>query len=402
MTEQTVKKRQVFYLPGYDPMPARRYREMYRREGVAQAKISGYDLSISAKPDKNGPYSWQVKTDMDGLKTHTNIEFLLWNDIVQKSMQASIPMTFWLMLRTLWLYLHTGALFALIRLRPAPMIAALYPVGVLLGQLLLAVLLGWVTVELVGVVFKPLGWAIGLLVAYFVMVTFKKYDPRIYAYYLLYDYAYSAWNAGGHPAELRKRLASFKARIADALASDNDEVLVVGHSSGAHLAIELLAEMERKGNIKSDETRLALLTLGQVVPMVSYLPAAKTLRRNLHDLAQSKTLTWVDFSAPGDGACFALCDPVACSGVAPADQTGPKVLSAAFSKTLSAAQFKKQKNQFFRQHFQYLCAFDNPGIYDYFAITAGPKRLSVRYEGKSASPSMQTRCTSFYKDMSDA
>ena len=33
-------RRRVLYLPGYDPIPPRRYRELYRREGAAQATIS--------------------------------------------------------------------------------------------------------------------------------------------------------------------------------------------------------------------------------------------------------------------------------------------------------------------------------------------------------------------------
>ena len=32
-----VRKRRVFYVPGYDPFPPRRYREFYRKEGAAQA-----------------------------------------------------------------------------------------------------------------------------------------------------------------------------------------------------------------------------------------------------------------------------------------------------------------------------------------------------------------------------
>ncbi len=424
MTDKSVKKRHVFYLPGYDPMPARRYREIYRREGAAQARISGYNLNISAKPVKNGPYCWQVEADINGQHTSTTVEFLLWNDIVQSSMTASIPATYWLMLRTLWLYLRTGALFALIRLRPAPMIAALYPVAVLMGQLLLAILVGFLVgwlgrfvfvhmaipfvrewemqnIAYFGMVLVVVSAVIGIGTGVVILQKFKKHDGRIYAYYLLYDYAYSAWNAGAHTSEMRARIEEFKTRVAAALLDDNHEVLVVGHSSGAHLAIELLAEMERDGKIAKNEDRLSLLTLGQVVPMISYLPAAQGLRRNLHDLAQSKTITWVDFSAPGDGACFALCDPVACSGVAPTEQTGPKILSAAFSQSLSPEKFKAQKNQFFRQHFQYLCSFDQPGIYDYFAITAGPKMLKDRFEGKAHSPSKQTRCTSKHVGMAD-
>ena len=36
-----VRKRRVFYIPGYDPIHPRRYRELYWIEGVKQADISG-------------------------------------------------------------------------------------------------------------------------------------------------------------------------------------------------------------------------------------------------------------------------------------------------------------------------------------------------------------------------
>lgn len=387
-----VRKRQVFYLPGYDPMPARHYREIYRREGAEQARISSYELGICAAGGE-GRYAWEVTMQIDGVETRSNIEFLPWNDIVQASMRASIPASYWLLLRTLWLYLRTGALVALIRLRPAPMIAALYPVVALLGQLAVALLALWALSWLGGL----LGWLVGLAAFVTILVLFKRYDHRLYAYYLLYDYAYSAWHAGGYPAPLRERLESFKARIAQTLTEDNDEVLIVGHSSGAHLAIEILAEMEREGMV-TGETPLALLSLGHVVPMVSYLPAAQGLRRNLHDLGQSQRVAWVDFTAPGDGACFALCDPVAVSG---AGEVGPKVLSAAFSQTLSSEKYARQKNAFFRQHFQYLHSFDRPGLYDYFAITAGPVTLESRFAGQPHSPSRRTRCYTKLRRVSD-
>ncbi len=396
---KTVRKRKVFYLPGYDPMPARHYREMYRREGVRQAGISGYQIGVQAK--QGAGYAWQVQAEINGSQTETTVEFLPWNDIVQSSMQAGIAASYWLLLRTLWLYLHTGALWALIRLRPAPMLAALYPVAALLGQLLLAGALAAATAGLVRLAIAdwaawPAALLLGAVVFVIVLKRFRAADHRFYAYYLLYDYAYSARHAGAYPAPLRARLEDFKARIAAALTEGNDEVLIVGHSSGAHLAVEVLAEMEREGMIAGD-TPLSLLSLGQVVPMVSYLPAAKGLRRNLHELGKSKRIFWVDVTAPGDGACFALCDPVAVSG----GGTGPKVLSAAFSQTLLPETYAKQKRAFFKQHFQYLHAFDRPGFYDYFAITAGPQTLETRYSAQPDSPSKRTKCTSKYTDMAD-
>lgn len=53
--------------------------------------------------------------------------------------------------------------------------------------------------------------------------------------------------------------------------SDCDEVLIAGHSSDAHLAISILSDLIRDG-LPKPRPKLALLTLGQVVPMVSFCP----------------------------------------------------------------------------------------------------------------------------------
>ena len=70
---------------------------------------------------------------------------------------------------------------------------------------------------------------------------FQKHDGKIYAYYLMHDFAHSASDWGAYPADLETRLHTFRVKIAQAMASDVEEVLVVGHSSGAHLAISALA-----------------------------------------------------------------------------------------------------------------------------------------------------------------
>jgi hypothetical protein len=136
-----------------------------------------------------------------------------------------------------------------------------------------------------------------------------------------------------------------------------------------------------------DGPALSLLTLGHVVPMVSFLPKAARLRRDLHDLSLKERITWVDVTAPGDGCAFALCDPVAVTGVAPEGKRWPLVISAAFTQTLSSQRWKELRWKFFRLHFQYLCAFDRPGDYDYFQITAGPMTLGARYAGRKPSAS---------------
>ena len=403
-----VRQRRVFHIPGYDPMHPRRYRELYRRESALQAQISGYHISIAAGATED-VFNWQVNARIDGQDVAARIDVLVWSDIVRQSMAQSIPATYWQLVQTAWIYVFTGTLRRLMWMRKGPVIAAFYPVVMLLLQLLLAV---WLGATLGGWAAALLLWLAGLIgittgnffavistlaiilhytvlaaVVFLLLRFFKAQDGRLFAYYLMHDYAFSARLWGKNPPELEARLKLFADQIADALHSDADEVLVVGHSSGAHLGVSILADLIRDGRVPADGPRLGFLSLGQVVPMMSFLPKARRLRTDLAFLAATDSLTWLDVSAPGDGACFALCDPVAVTGVTPPGKKWPLVISAAFSQSLSSKRWRALRWQFFRRHFQYLCAFDQPKDYDYFQITAGPLTLADRYRTRKPSGS---------------
>ncbi|MCA1284464.1 hypothetical protein [Salipiger bermudensis] len=390
---QEVRRRRVFYIPGYDPIHPRRYRELYRKEGAEQARISGYEIALTPGAG-GGHYGWQVAARIDGAEVAAEVEVLVWSDIVRDSMSTSIPATYLQLIRTAWEYIATGALRRLMRLRKGPVIAALYPVGMLLGQLVLALLLLWVVAMAAGLLRPWLGvladiggLVAGAAAAVWLLRWFKARDGKLFAYYLMHDYAYSAQHRGANPPELEARMASFADAIADALSDDVDEVLVVGHSSGAHLAVSILSDLFRDGRVPDHGPRLAFLSLGQVVPMVSFLRDAWRLRADLAFLSARDEFTWVDVTAPGDGCAFALCDPVSVSGVAPEDKRWPLVFSAQFTRALSPERWKALRWRFFRLHFQYLCAFDAPRDYDYFQITAGPLSLASRYAGRPPSAS---------------
>ncbi|MEX0319745.1 MAG: hypothetical protein AB3N21_17450 [Ruegeria sp.] len=404
--QKQVRRRRVFYIPGYDPIHPRRYRELYRSEGAAQAKISGYEIDLKSKSGQ-GPYGWHVTSTQDGVTTETDIEALVWSDIVRQSMSNSIPATYLQLARTAWIYVVSGALWRLMRLRKGPVIAALYPVGMLLLQLALAVLAGWAVAAIVMLAelwlpkapSRVIGLMAGLGVAVLILRWFRARDGKLFAYYLMHDYAYSAQSGGANPPELEARMAEFGDLIAGALAGDADEVLVVGHSSGAHLGVSVLADLIRAGRVPADGPTLGFLSLGQVVPMVSFLPRAHRLRADLHYLCTREELAWVDVSAPGDGCAFALCDPVTVTGVAADGKRWPLVFSAAFTQTLSPDRWAELRWRFFRLHFQYLCAFDQPGDYDYFRITAGPLTLAERYENRAPSKSRIDVAVSKYTSM---
>ena len=406
-----VARRRVFYIPGYDPYPSRRYRELYRAESRKQAQVSGYEIEQKSEGRDTG---WRVRANIDGARAVSKLDVLVWHDLVRGSMRAGIAGTYFALVRTCWIYLATGTFRRLSWLAKGPVVAALYPIVMLIAQLAVAligasVLAGaavWATYRMAGaaMVYLEIGampdswlWTLvgaGVFWALFLPLTlgalrfFKSKDDKVFAYYLMQDYAYSASKRGAYPDEIEARLHEFRHRIEAALREDIDEVLIVGHSSGAQMAVSIAADIVRLNRVGETGPVLSLLTLGQVIPMMSFLPDAKRLRRDLRLLSTAQEITWVDVSAPADGCCFALTDPVSVSGVSPGrSQQWPLIVSAAFSQTLSSEWLARLKWRFFRLHFQYICAFDRPGDYDYFKITAGPQTLGARFRGRRTSPS---------------
>ena len=103
----------MFYIPGYDPFPPRRYRELYRREAARQAQISGWRIAVAA----SGGQGWRAEAQVEGRAVETGFEVLVWSDLVRASMRQGIAATYLQLARTAWIYLRSGALWRLARLR---------------------------------------------------------------------------------------------------------------------------------------------------------------------------------------------------------------------------------------------------------------------------------------------
>ena len=97
-------------------------------------------------------------------------------------------------------------------------------------------------------------------------------------------------------------------------------------------------------------------------------------------MGAARGLRWVDFSAPPDGCCFALPNPVTACGVPhdAATEAAVKLLNPRFTELFDAQAYAALERDKFRLHFQYLRATDLPGDYDHFAITSGALSLARR------------------------
>lgn len=405
---QDVRRRHVLYIHGFDPAGARKYRELYRSEAALQAGISGYEIDVAGMERQHGNYRWSANFTKGGESCETVIEVLDWTDLAHKSMTRSIPQAIWTLITTSWFGTYSGAFTSWRRARPTIIIATFYPYLMLSLQILVGVILGVIFARLISaqlglgnITYLGFVGIFAIAITALLMRFLKKYEIKTMIYYLLYIGDFAIQRGQYHPQDYVDREKDFANRIAEVLRSDVDEVLVVGHSAGTCLAVPVVADVLRRAEI--DSSKLALLTLGQIIQYISFLPKAGYMRRDLHALAKHKSLKWVDVNAPSDGACFALTDPVSQSGVAPIEgqQTNPLVISAAFSLSLSKAWRNRKGFSYFKKHFQYLCAFDKPRDYDYFQITAGPISLKSRYKSRTNSKSVRYEKVSFYRDMSD-
>jgi hypothetical protein len=118
-----VARRVVFYIPGFDPHPPRRYRELYRKEGAEQARLSGVDLALTPS-DKGAAFGWTVQARIEGAEVATRFEVLVWHDLVKAAMPGGLAATYWQLARTAWAYFGSGAIWPLFGLRKGPLIAA--------------------------------------------------------------------------------------------------------------------------------------------------------------------------------------------------------------------------------------------------------------------------------------
>lgn len=380
-----VRQRSVFYLSGFDPKGAAHYHAMYRTEAALQAQVSGMAMEVGLRRKTAcGNSFWTVSATPPEGPVKTRYVFLRWDDIVREHWPRSRIRLITDLLCTTWLNLRTGTLWHMFKLSWPPAVALFAPFSllcaVLLGTPLLAAMVVWLIPPIDGwvrtVVATTTVTALWLAIA---LVLEKKYGMA----WLLRSYAFTALQAGGRALQIDARLEQHAESLLHGINNcADDEVLIVGHSSGSMMAASVLAKaLSRDPLLGTRGPVVSLLTLGQCMPMLGSLPQAHAFRGDLQRLANATAIDWLDFSAPPDGCCFALTDPLAACGIRneKGHKNRPKLLSPRFAEMFGSAQYTAIKRDKLRMHFQYLMAGSTAASYDFFAITGGSSTLSDRY-----------------------
>jgi pimeloyl-ACP methyl ester carboxylesterase len=203
--------------------------------------------------------------------------------------------------------------------------------------------------------------------------------------WLLRTYAFVLGYGFGRIPELEPRLDQFAQRLTEYVGqSDDDEIVVVGHSIGANVAVSAMARaLQRNPELWRGPVPVSFMTLGGTIPMLGLMPTAEVFRNELAALADSEELRWVDVSAYEDAASFPLVNPVVASGIKAGQGMRPLVMDGSFKAMLEPRTYYKAVWNLFRMHFQYLMASERDVPHDYLAVTTDAVAFRERFGGPS-------------------
>ncbi|WP_128565965.1 alpha/beta hydrolase [Methylobacterium crusticola] len=381
-----VRQRHVFYLPGYDPEATKRYRALFARELARYARR--FDLPrrtitrAETSPDGQSQ-TWTVEAGRAGWDTRTTYEVLLWDDIVRADFRRPLILSMALLAAGILHGIVTGKLFRLYGLNWKYGNVILYPFGMTLALAAAATGLGILAARFLGdLVPGPAAAVLGALAGIGAVLAATPLLDRIFLRQLITDWVFNWQHSNGWREDYAARLDAFAARVAARIAArDADEVMIVGHSSGALTAVEVAARvLAAGGGPGPGSPRLAVLTLGAGLPLVTINPRARRPRADIAALVHSDRLVWADYQAPQDWMNFPGFNPAHDHGPVPeaAVIANPVIRSARFRELIDPAVYPRIARRPFRMHFQFLMANDLPGDYDFFALTLGPQSLRDR------------------------
>lgn len=388
VTSAPVRRRHVLFVPGYDPEGESRYRMLFVREMIRYARrfrLTRRDISRSEPLAALPGLRWRIEAATAGWSTSTVYDVLRWDDIVQRDFRRPVPVVIVLLFVGLLSSLFTGVMakffllnwkFGGVILYPAVMTAAAVALSLGLGFGADALLASSLPAPYVARLALTLG-AAGLA-----FCALYPLGERWFVWHLMHDWVFNFQHGMGWRGDYDRRADGFARHlVAVSLAGRQDELLVVGHSSGATLAVDVVGRaLELDPDLARRSGALALLTIGSCVPIVALNPAAQAYRRRMASVMTCPDLLWAEYQAPQDWINFAGFNPArdVKLPVLRDDIFNPVIRSARFREIVAEQTYRSIVFRPFRMHFQFLMANDRAGEYDFLMMTTGPLALRER------------------------
>jgi pimeloyl-ACP methyl ester carboxylesterase len=371
-----ITRRQVYHVAGYDPIGAGWYR-LFKRELGKFAQTWNVSSRVS-DPTSQGEASlarWMVTTAGPNWHVGTAYELLLWDDIVLADFACPMIKRLVQSLSAFLDIVTTGTAFRYVRANWQYALFFLFPFFLLCAFAVAAAAIAhWIvsSLALSGLLYSLL--VIALSAAFFALLLHwpgkrwglqQALDDWIFSY----DYVY------GRRPDVDARVNRFAEKLViQTRDSTLDEIVIVGHSMGATLALEIVIRaLALDPKFGRDGPTVCLLTVGSTIPKFSLHPAGERFRRHAAGLANEPSVAWAEYHARSDAISFYKFDPVTLSRFYGDPVRGKPLLRRVWiQQMLTRGTYWRYRLKFMRLHYQFVMANELRSTYDYFMMVCGP------------------------------
>jgi pimeloyl-ACP methyl ester carboxylesterase len=376
-----VRRRHVYHVAGYDPIDAgaqyRRFArqlDVFRRTWNVDATMSGLE-----QPTGQPRAWWTVRAHAANWQVEAVHEALLWDDIVRGDFTRPLPVRLFKAARAYFDFIVTGTLFRYIIANQRYAGFFLFPIF----SIVLFAAGGWLVARLLTAFLGLEGIsaaALGLPVAVAVFLGLLRWPGgRWRVQQLLDDWICAHDYIHARRPDIDARLDRFaETLITRAREAAVDEIVVVGHSLGAMLVLDVLVRaLARDTDLGRRGAAICVLTIGATIPKFALHPRAQAIRRKIARIVAEPSVAWTEYQSRADTISFYKFDPVSLSHIADDRLDGkPVIRRVQIHDMLLPETFARCRTHVLRLHYRSVMANDRRAPYDYFLMVCGPVPFS--------------------------
>jgi pimeloyl-ACP methyl ester carboxylesterase len=384
-----IARRHVFYLAGFDPIDASAQHRRFRREA---RKFDGvWDVSIAVSEMEVGPGGvpdrWFVNARGPNWTTNTTVELLDWQDLVRAEIARPVASHLFHGLVTFGDIWVSGTAWRYFR--------AFWPYGVfflvpfLNGFLFAAIgiALGFIVAQLVDIN-AAVTIAIVAVIACGVFALLMRWPGRRWRIRQAFaDWIFARAFMYRRRQAMDARLDEFAQRLVERVrAGGCDEIVIVGHSLGATMALIVLSRaLDTDPAFATGDPKVRLLTVGSTIAKIALHPAAGHLRDCAARVAAAPALAWTEYQARRDAISFYKFNPVTLDRFKDnVPGRKPHIRLVGIKDMMTLESYTRHWLHQMRLHYQFVMANERRAPYDFFMTICGPadfEKLSLAPNG---------------------
>jgi pimeloyl-ACP methyl ester carboxylesterase len=193
--------------------------------------------------------------------------------------------------------------------------------------------------------------------------------------HLLDDWIFARDYLYGRRADIEARLDRFaEALVARAREGAVDEIVVVGHSLGAMLALDVVDRaLASDPDLGHRGAAICVLTIGATIPKFALHPWARRIHGIISRVVAQPAVAWVEYQSRDDTISFYKFDPVSLRRLDGDRLDGkPVIRRVQLHQMLHPETLARHRNNILRLHYQSVMANEKRASYDYVLMVCSP------------------------------